>query len=45
MLKLSPEALAPRLNTLSATQLEALLEAALEFESYADLEKWLAKQS
>jgi flagellar biosynthesis/type III secretory pathway protein FliH len=40
-LKLSPESSAPRLSTLSAHKLEALLEAALDFQSTSDLENWL----
>jgi predicted transposase YdaD len=39
-LKLSPESSAPRLSALSAHKLEALLDAALDFESPSDLENW-----
>ncbi|NBW82356.1 Rpn family recombination-promoting nuclease/putative transposase [bacterium] len=42
-LKLSPESVASRLSTLSATRLEALHEAALDFETPADFENWLKK--
>ncbi|NBX18748.1 MAG: DUF4351 domain-containing protein [Proteobacteria bacterium] len=42
-LKLSPESVLPRLNALSAKQLEALLDAAFDFESPADFESWLKK--
>ena len=42
-LKLSPESVASRLSKLSATRLEALHEAALDFETPADFENWLKK--
>jgi predicted transposase/invertase (TIGR01784 family) len=44
-LKLSTESYAQRLTTLSATKLEALHEAALDFQSASDLENWLKKNS
>jgi flagellar biosynthesis/type III secretory pathway protein FliH len=44
-LKLSPESTARRLSALSAPQLEALLDAALDFQSSSDLEHWLKQNS
>jgi hypothetical protein len=44
-LKLSTESYAPRLATLSATKLEALLDAALDFQSASDLENWLKQNA
>jgi flagellar biosynthesis/type III secretory pathway protein FliH len=44
-LNLSTESYAPRLTKLSATKLEALLDAALDFQSAAELENWLKKNS
>jgi hypothetical protein len=41
----SPESATPRLTKLSATKLEALLDAALDFQSAAELENWLKKNS
>ena len=42
---LSPEPTARRLSALSASQLEALLDAALDFQSSSDLEHWLERNS
>jgi predicted transposase/invertase (TIGR01784 family) len=44
-LKLSTESYAPRLTKLSATKLEALLDAALDFQSHSDLENWLKQNA
>jgi predicted transposase/invertase (TIGR01784 family) len=40
-LKLPPESVASQLSALKANKLEALFEAALDFETPADLENWL----
>ena len=40
-LNLSPESTTSRLSRLSAPQLEALLDAALDFQTASDLENWL----
>jgi hypothetical protein len=40
-LKLSPESVAPQLSALTVNKLEALFEAALDFETPKDLESWL----
>ncbi|MEY4063895.1 MAG: hypothetical protein RIR26_103 [Pseudomonadota bacterium] len=44
-LNLSPQLLASRLSTLSASQLEALLDAALDFQSADDFENWLKQNA
>ncbi|MEY4066430.1 MAG: hypothetical protein RIR26_2638, partial [Pseudomonadota bacterium] len=44
-LKLAPDAISSRLASLSAPQLDALLEAALDFESPADFENWLRQRA
>ena len=40
-LKLSPESVSSQLSALTVQKLEALFEAALDFESVTDLENWL----
>ncbi|NBW83388.1 DUF4351 domain-containing protein, partial [bacterium] len=42
-LRLSPETASSQLSSLTANKLEALLDAALDFETPADLESWLKK--
>ncbi|NBX19046.1 MAG: Rpn family recombination-promoting nuclease/putative transposase [Proteobacteria bacterium] len=42
-LRLSPETASSQLSSLTAKQLEALLDAALDFETPADFESWLKK--
>ncbi len=44
-LKLSPESVATQLDALTVQKLEALFEAALDFESFADFEEWLRQQT